>query len=46
MLRGMLLEMRNKFENVVEMLRKRVLHLDILDFLRVKDCDEMRSYPI
>ena len=39
-------DLEGKLEDLVEMLRKRVPHLDILDFLKVKDSDEMRSYPI
>ena len=39
-------DLEGKLEDVVEMLRKRVPHLNILDFLKVKDSDEMRSYPI
>ena len=38
-------DLKDKLEDVIEMLKKRVPHGDILDFLRVKD-DEMRSYPI
>ena len=39
-------DLEGKPEDVVDMLRKRIPHLDILDYLRVKDSDEMRSYPI
>ncbi len=38
-------DLKDKLEDVIEMLKKRVPHGDILEFLRVKD-DEMRSYPI
>jgi hypothetical protein len=38
-------DLKDKLEDVIEMLKKRVPQGDILDFLRVKD-DEMRSYPI
>ena len=38
-------DLRDKLEDVIEMLKKRVSYGDILDFLKVKD-DEMRSYPI
>ena len=39
-------DLGGKVEEVIEMLRKRVPHLDILDFLKVKDSDELQSYPI
>jgi len=39
-------DLEGKLEDVVQMLRKSVPHLDILDFLKVKDSNEMRSYPI
>jgi predicted RNase H-like nuclease (RuvC/YqgF family) len=35
-------DVRNKLDTVIEMLRKRVLHLDILDFLKVKDSEEFQ----
>ncbi len=38
-------DLKDKLEEVIEMLKKRAPHSDILDFLRVKD-DQMRSYPI
>ena len=38
-------DLEGKLEDVVEMLRRKVPHLDILDFLKVKD-SEMRNYPI
>ena len=39
-------DLEDKLKDVIGMLRKRIPHLDILDFLKVKDSDEMRSYPI
>ena len=39
-------DLEDKLEDVVEKLRKRIPHCDILDFLKVKDSNEMRSYPI
>jgi len=39
-------DLEDKLEDVVEMLRKRAPHLDILDFLKVRDNNEFRSYPI
>jgi len=38
-------DLESKLEDVVEMLRKRVPHGDILDFLKVKD-SETRNYSI
>jgi len=39
-------DLEDKLKDVVEMLRKRVPHGDILDFLKVRDNNEFRSYPI
>ena len=39
-------DLEGKLEDVVDMLRKRVPHGDILDYLKVKDSNEMRSYPV
>jgi len=36
----------DKQKDVIAKLRKRVPHLDILDYLGVKDSEEMWSYPI
>jgi hypothetical protein len=33
-------DLKDKLENVIRMLRKRVPHLDILDYLKVKDSNE------
>ncbi len=38
-------DLEDKLDAVIEKLKKRMPHGDILDFLRVKD-DELRSYPI
>ena len=38
-------DLKDKLEDVIEKLRKRVPHSDILDSLKVKD-SELRSYPI
>jgi predicted nucleic acid-binding Zn-ribbon protein len=35
-------DLESKLEDVVEMLRKRVPHLDILDYLEVRDSDEFQ----
>ena len=35
-------DLEGKLENVVEMLRRRVSHLDILDYLKVKDSGEFQ----
>ena len=35
-------DLEDKLKDVVEMLRKRTSHLDILDFLRVKDSNEFQ----
>ena len=39
-------DLEDKLKDVIAKLRKRVPHLDILDYLGVKDSEEMRSYPI
>jgi len=39
-------DLENKLDDLIEMLRKRVPHGDILDFLKVRDSGEMRNYPI
>jgi hypothetical protein len=39
-------DLEGKLEDVIEMLRNRVPHGDILDYLKVRDSYEMRSYPI
>ena len=37
---------RKLLEDVVDLLRRRVPHLDILDFLKVRDSDDFRTYPL
>jgi len=39
-------DLEDKLQDVVDMLRKRVPHCDILDFLKVRDSEEMRNYRI
>ena len=39
-------DVEDKLLDVIDMLRKRVPHCDILDFLKVKDSEEMRNYSI
>ena len=39
-------DLEDKLLDVIDMLRKRVPHCDILDFLKVRDSDEMRNYRI
>jgi len=39
-------DLNDKLLDVVDMLRKRVPHCDILDFLKVRDSEEMRNYRI
>ena len=39
-------DLEDKLLDVIDMLRKRVPHGDILDFLKVRDSDEMRTYRI
>ncbi len=39
-------DLKDKLEDVIEMLRKQIPHLDILDYLKVKASNELRSCPI
>jgi NTP pyrophosphatase (non-canonical NTP hydrolase) len=39
-------DLEDKLKDVIEKLRERVPHSDILEWLRVKDSDEMRNYRI